>query len=79
MSQKKGGGPGSPAHIEYKGTNFLIINQPSATTMSVFIDVSKAVNWWCVKIKGYSMKAERVGDGLVSMYLFVHYMVCCLK
>ena len=37
---KKAGGPGSPAFIEYKGTKFLIINQPSATTMSNFIDVS---------------------------------------
>ena len=48
MSQKKVGGPGSPAHIEYKGTNFLIINQPSASTMSVFIDVSGQTRYHCI-------------------------------
>ncbi|XP_065897808.1 PRL-1 phosphatase-like [Dysidea avara] len=43
-SQKKVGGPGSPAHIEYKGTNFLIINQPSAANMSIFIDELRRYN-----------------------------------
>ena len=40
IMSKKSGGPGSPAFIEYKGTRFLIINQPSVSTMSNFIDVS---------------------------------------
>ena len=40
IMSKKAGGPGSPAFIEYKGTRFLIINQPSVSTMSNFIDVS---------------------------------------
>jgi len=45
---KKGGGPGSPAFIEYKGTKFLIINQPSAATMSSFIDVSYITSVNCL-------------------------------
>lgn len=45
---KKGGGPGSPAFVEYKGTKFLIINQPSTTTMSSFIDVSYVTSVNCL-------------------------------
>lgn len=41
---KKAGGPGSPAFIEYKGTRFLIINQPSVSTMSNFIDELRRYN-----------------------------------
>lgn len=65
---KKAGGPGSPAFIEYKGTKFLIINQPSATTMSNFIDVSHT----CITSVNLCVCVKTCGNKVIHMWAKYH-------
>lgn len=50
-SRRHGSSPGAPALIRYNQLTFLIINQPTTSTLPAFIEVSRVLGrccYWCV-------------------------------